>query len=41
MPINTIDYNNTLIYKLVCIDVNITYCYVGHTTDFTRLKQKH
>ena len=41
MPTKNIDDNNTIIYKLVCNDVNITDCYIGHTTDFTRRKQLH
>ena len=41
MPYKNIDYNNTIIYKLVCNDVNIPDCYVGHTTDFIRRKQLH
>ena len=41
MPHTNIDYNKTIIYKLVCNDVNIPDCYVGHTTDFTRRKLKH
>ena len=36
-----IDYSNTVIYKLVCNDLTITDCYVGHTTDFVRRKQCH
>jgi hypothetical protein len=41
MPRLPIDYANTIIYKIVCNDLNITECYVGHTTDFTRRKSKH
>ena len=41
MPFKKIDDSQTIIYKLVCSDINITDCYVGHTTDFTRRKQKH
>jgi hypothetical protein len=41
MPRLPIDYSKTLIYKLVCNDLSIKECYVGHTTDFTRRKQCH
>jgi len=41
MPIQTIDYSKTIIYKIVCKDVNITDCYVGSTTDFVRRKNQH
>ena len=35
------EYANTIIYKIVCNDLNITDCYVGHTTNFTKRKQQH
>jgi GIY-YIG catalytic domain len=41
MPIQNIKYNNTLIYKIVCNDLNIKDVYVGHTTDFRRRKNCH
>jgi hypothetical protein len=41
MPRKAIDYSNTVIYKIVCNDLNITDCYVGHTTDFTKRKYTH
>ena len=41
MPRKPIDYNNTHFYKIVCKDLNITDCYVGHTTDFTQRKCQH
>jgi hypothetical protein len=41
MPKLPIDYSKTIIYNIVCNDTNITDCYVGHTTDFTRRKQLH
>jgi hypothetical protein len=31
----------TVIYKIVCNDLSITECYVGHTTDFVRRKWSH
>ena len=34
-------YENTIIYKIVCNDLNITDCYVGHTTHFIKRKQHH
>lgn len=36
-----IDYTNTCFYKIVCKDLNITDLYVGHTTDFTKRKNRH
>ena len=41
MPLNTIKYNNTIIYKIVCTDLNIKDLYVGHTTDFKSRKRIH
>ena len=41
MPKNAIDYQNTIIYKIVCNNLAITDCYVGHTTDFNRRKSRH
>jgi hypothetical protein len=41
MPKTPINYENTIIYKIVCKDLSITDCYVGHTTDFIRRKQQH
>ena len=35
------DYSNTIIYKIVCNDLNVTDCYVGHTTNFTKRKHQH
>ena len=29
------------IYKIVCNDLSITDCYVGHTTDFVKRKCNH
>ena len=36
-----IDYTKTIIYKIVCNDLNITDVYVGHTTNFINRKAKH
>lgn len=41
MPRKEIDYSKTLMYKIVCNDINVTDMYVGHTTDFTRRKSEH
>ena len=36
-----IDYTKTIIYKIVCNDLNIRDVYVGHTTNFINRKAKH
>ena len=41
MPRQNINYQNTIIYKWVCNDLNITDIYVGSTTDIIRRKQAH
>ena len=41
MPLYTIDYTKTIIYKLCCYDLSITDIYVGHTTDFKSRKNSH
>ena len=41
MPRINIDYSKTIIYKLVCNDLNINDLYVGSTTDFTERKYRH
>jgi hypothetical protein len=41
MPKETIDYSNTIIYKIYCKNSNITDVYVGHTTNFTKRKYLH
>lgn len=41
MPRTPINYENTIIYKLICRDVEITEIYVGHTTNFVKRKQQH
>jgi predicted GIY-YIG superfamily endonuclease len=41
MPRTPINYENTVFYKIVCKDLNLNYCYVGHTTDFIRRKTAH
>ena len=41
MPKTNCAYSRTVIYKIVCNDLNITDCYVGHTTNFTKRKWSH
>ena len=41
MPKKNCDYSKTVMYKIVCNDLNITDCYVGHTTDFIKRKYAH
>jgi len=41
MTKSKMNYNNTIIYKIVCSDLNITDIYVGHTTNFTKRKTMH
>ena len=41
MPIKNIDYSKTIIYKIMCKDINIKDIYVGHTTNFTMRKTQH
>ena len=41
MPRKAINYQNSLIYKIVCRDTSITSCYVGSTTNFVKRKQLH
>jgi hypothetical protein len=41
MPKQVMNYNKTIIYKIVCDDLNIKECYVGHTTSFVKRKASH
>ena len=41
MPKDDIDYSNTIVYKIYCIDKTITDVYIGHTTNFTKRKYQH
>ena len=41
MPKTIINYNNAVIYKLVCKDVEIKELYVGSTTNFAQRKTMH
>jgi hypothetical protein len=35
------DYSKCVMYKIVCNDLSITDCYVGHTTNFIKRKNSH
>lgn len=35
------DYSNTYFYKIVCKDLLVKDCYVGHTTNFVKRKYQH
>jgi hypothetical protein len=41
MPKKPTDYSRTILYKLVCNDLNITESYVGHTTHFIKRRATH
>jgi hypothetical protein len=41
MPLKPINYNNTIIYKIVSKDITLTDSYIGHTTDLIKRKYKH
>jgi hypothetical protein len=41
MPRKPINYNNTIIYKIVSKDITLTDSYIGHTTDLTKRKHGH
>jgi len=41
MPRKVINYDNTIIYKIVCRDLSKKDTYVGHTTNFTQRKARH
>ena len=41
MPKDTIDYSNTIIYKICCNEPSVTDIYVGHTTNFIKRKYQH
>jgi hypothetical protein len=41
MPRLKINFQNTIIYKLVCNNLNITEIYIGSTTNFTGRKRQH
>ena len=41
MPKKDTNYNQTHFYKIVCKDLNVKECYVGHTTNFKNRKSEH
>jgi len=41
MPKVPVNYSNTIIYKIVCKDLNVKELYVGHTVNFRSRKNKH
>ena len=41
MPKTPIDYTKTIIYKIICLDLEIKDNYVGSTTSFLKRKQQH
>jgi hypothetical protein len=41
MPLSKIDYANTIIYKIVCKNLDVKCCYTGHTTNLTMRKNLH
>jgi hypothetical protein len=41
MPKIAMDYSRTIIYKIVCNDVNVKDLYVGSTTNFIQRKNQH
>ena len=41
MPLKEINYDETHFYRIVCKDLHIKDCYVGHTTDFYSRKCRH
>lgn len=41
MPKRCVDYSRTMIYKLVCNDVEVKDIYIGHTTNFVKRKYNH
>lgn len=41
MPKFPFDYSKCVMYKIVCKDLNIKDCYVGHTTDLIRRRYAH
>ena len=41
MPKISIDYSNTVFYKIYCKDINFHDVYIGHTTNFVQRKHSH
>ena len=41
MPKLPINYQNAIVYKIVCKDLDVKECYVGSTTNFRKRKNLH
>ena len=41
MPKTPMDYSKTIMYKIVCNDLNVNDCYVGHTINMPKRKCSH
>ena len=41
MPKQVMDYSKTIIYKIVCNDLEIKETYVGHTTNMVKRRYSH
>lgn len=41
MPKNPVDYSKTIIYQIKCLDDEVDFVYVGHTTNFRSRKSSH
>jgi hypothetical protein len=41
MPKKAIDYSKCMFYRLVCRDITVIECYVGHTTNEVDRRYKH
>jgi len=41
MSQNSIDYSNTIFYKIHCKDTDVKDIYIGHTTNFVQRKKAH
>jgi hypothetical protein len=41
MPRTPMDYSKTIMYKIVCDDLSVKECYVGHTINMTKRKCCH
>ena len=41
MPKTKTDYSKTIMYKIVCNDLNVKDCYVGHTINWIKRKSSH
>ena len=41
MPKLPMDYSKCIMYRIVCKDINIPDCYVGHTTNLSKRKTQH